>query len=67
MGRLTAREREVIRWVAQGKTDREIASIIGCAPKTVEKHLEHVFDKLGVPNRAAAVAVTLSALGAADL
>lgn len=59
----------MIRWVAQGKTDREIAAILACAPKTVEKHLEHIFDKLEVPNRAAAavaVAVTLSAPGGAD-
>lgn len=54
--RLTSREREVLACVAAGKTNEEIADLLGCAPKTVEKHLEHVYAKLDVPNRAAAVA-----------
>lgn len=57
---LTPRECEVLAWVAEGKTNQEIGAIIRCAEKTVEKHLEHIYDKLEVPNRAAAVAVALT-------
>lgn len=52
--RLTPREAEVLRWVAEGKTSAEIADIIGARPRTVDKHLEHIFSKLGVENRTAA-------------
>lgn len=52
---LTAREREVLDWLAAGKTNRDIASILGAKPRTVEKHLEHIFVKLGVETRTAAV------------
>lgn len=51
---LTAREREVLRWVAAGKTDRDIASILAISPRTVHKHLQRVYDKLGVETRTAA-------------
>ena len=61
---LTSREREVLACVADGKTNEEIALIVHCAPKTVEKHLEHIYEKLEVPNRAAAVAAALSAQSA---
>lgn len=57
---LTPREREVLGWVALGKTNEDIGAILHCAEKTVEKHLEHIYDKLDVPNRAAAVAVALT-------
>lgn len=53
---LTSREREVLLWVAAGKTNPEIAAIIGASVRTVQKHLEHVFVKLGVETRTAAVA-----------
>lgn len=53
---LTAREREVLTWVARGKTNQEIARILWLAPSTVSKHLEHVYAKLGVKTRTAAVA-----------
>jgi DNA-binding CsgD family transcriptional regulator len=52
---LTAREREVLEWVAAGKTNRDIASILGASPRTIEKHLERIYEKLGVENRTAAV------------
>lgn len=52
---LTARESEVLSWVARGKTNRDIADILGMSPRTVNKHLEHVFEKLGVETRTAAV------------
>jgi DNA-binding CsgD family transcriptional regulator len=51
---LTAREREVLGWVVQGKTNPEIAEILWVAPCTVRKHLENVFVKLGVHTRTAA-------------
>lgn len=55
-GLLTRREREILAWVARGKTNGEIAGILYVAPGTVRKHLDNVFAKLGVGNRAAAVA-----------
>lgn len=59
--RLTAREREVLDGVARGRTNREIALDLGLASATVAKHLEHVYDKLGVRTRTAAA--TLAAGG----
>ncbi len=53
---LTSRETEVLLWVARGKTNRDIAEILGMSPRTVNKHLEHVFEKLGVETRTAAAA-----------
>jgi len=53
---LTPREAEVMAWVARGKTNRDIADILGMSPRTVNKHLEHIFEKLGVETRTAAVA-----------
>ena len=52
---LTPREHEVLRWLAAGKTDRDVAAILGCSHRTVQKHLEHVYEKLGVETRTAAV------------
>lgn len=54
---LTHRESEVLSWVAKGKTNRDIAEILGMSPRTVNKHLEHIFDKLGVETRSAAAAI----------
>ena len=51
---LTAREREILRLVREGKTNAEIAGELWVSPGTVKKHLEHVYDKLGVASRAAA-------------
>ncbi len=53
---LTAREREVLDWVAEGKSNPEIGLILGISARTVQTHLEHVFTKLGVVSRAQAVA-----------
>lgn len=52
---LTKREAEVLAWVAQGKTNRETGTILGLSTRTVQKHLEHVFAKLGVETRTAAI------------
>ena len=60
--RLTAREAEVLYWVAHGKTNRDIGDILGTRPKTITKHLEHVFEKLGVETRTAAAAKVLGSL-----
>jgi CheY-like chemotaxis protein len=57
--RLTTREAEVLHWVVQGKTNRDIGDILGTSPRTVHKHLEHVFAKLGVETRTAAAAMVL--------
>jgi DNA-binding response OmpR family regulator/DNA-binding CsgD family transcriptional regulator len=54
---LTPREAEVLSWIAKGKTNRDVADILGMSPRTVNKHLEHVFEKLGVETRAAAAAL----------
>jgi DNA-binding CsgD family transcriptional regulator len=53
---LTARERQVVGWVACGKTNAEIAGLLWLSPGTVRRHLENIYGKLGVHNRAAAVA-----------
>lgn len=52
---LTPREREILLWVARGKTNREIAAVLYLAPGTIRKHLDNVYDKLGVRTRAGAV------------
>lgn len=54
---LTPRETEVVTWLARGKTNRDIAEILGMSHRTVNKHLEHIFEKLGVETRAAAAAL----------
>ena len=58
--RLTAREAEVLYWVAKGKTNRDVGEILSMSPKTVTKHLEHVYTKLGVETRTAAANLALS-------
>jgi DNA-binding CsgD family transcriptional regulator len=52
---ITPRERDVLSWVAAGKTDREISEILGTSRRTVQKHLQHIYEKLGVETRTAAV------------
>jgi DNA-binding NarL/FixJ family response regulator len=60
---LTTRETEVLGWIAAGKTNRDIAQILGMSPRTVNKHLEHIYVKLGVETRAAAAAIATQTLG----
>jgi DNA-binding NarL/FixJ family response regulator len=59
---LTSREAEVLYWVIRGKTNRDIGDILGASPRTVHKHLEHVFEKLGVETRTAAASMAMSRL-----
>ena len=60
--RLTPREAEVLLWVAQGKSNAEIAIITGTSEKTVKNHLTHIFEKLGVESRHAATVCALELL-----
>jgi DNA-binding CsgD family transcriptional regulator/GAF domain-containing protein len=57
LNRLSPREHEVLIWVARGKTNPQIATILSLSAGTVQKHLEHIYDKLGVRTRAAAAVV----------
>jgi DNA-binding NarL/FixJ family response regulator len=59
---LTTREAEVLFWVARGKANRDIAEILDLSPRTVNKHLETIFAKLGVENRASAAVRATRAL-----
>ncbi|WP_241301368.1 response regulator [Microbulbifer elongatus] len=59
---LTRRESEVLFWIGNGKTNREIGEILDVSPRTVNKHLEGVFSKLGVENRTAAAGIAIRAL-----
>ncbi|CAA0095280.1 Chemotaxis response regulator protein-glutamate methylesterase [Starkeya nomas] len=59
---LTVREAEVLMWLARGKANRDIGEILGLSPRTVNKHLEQVYAKIGVENRAAATALAVTAL-----
>lgn len=58
---LTSRESEVLAWLSKGKTNRDIAQILGLSPRTVDKHLEQIYAKLGVENRTAAAAIATNA------
>jgi DNA-binding NarL/FixJ family response regulator len=58
---LTSREGEVLSWLSKGKTNRDIAQILGLSPRTVDKHLEQIYAKLGVENRTAAAAIAANA------
>lgn len=61
--RLTTREAEVLFWVCKGKTSKDIGDILGSSPRTVNKHLEHVFEKLGVETRTAAATLAMGKMG----
>lgn len=57
---LTQREAEVLHWVAGGKSNDDVARLIGISSATVKKHLQNVYDKLGVSNRTAASVLYLT-------
>ena len=56
---LTARETEVLSWIAQGKTNHEIGVILSASTGTICKHVEHILCKLDVKNRTAAAVIAL--------
>jgi DNA-binding CsgD family transcriptional regulator len=62
---LTSRESEVLLWISRGKSNREIGEILKISPRTVNKHLEQIFEKLGVENRASAAARAVRTLARA--
>ena len=51
---ITPREAEVLLWIAQGKSNGDIATILSCAENTVKVHIARIFEKLGIENRNAA-------------
>ncbi len=59
---LTRRETEVLLWLARGKSNRDIAQILNVSYRTVNKHLEQMYPKLGVETRTSAVAIAIRAL-----
>jgi DNA-binding NarL/FixJ family response regulator len=60
---ITDRESEVLLWIARGKSNRDIAEILSLSPRTVNKHLEQIYTKLGVENRTSAAALAVRTLG----
>jgi DNA-binding NarL/FixJ family response regulator len=60
---VTEREAEVLLWIARGKSNRDIAEILELSPRTVNKHLEQIYAKLGVENRASAAALAVRTIG----
>jgi DNA-binding response OmpR family regulator/DNA-binding CsgD family transcriptional regulator len=63
---LTARESEVLIWIAKGKSNRDIGEILGLSSRTVNKHLEQIYVKLGVENRASAAVKAAHAIHGED-
>jgi DNA-binding NarL/FixJ family response regulator len=59
---LTSREAEVLLWISRGKPNREVSEILQISPRTVNKHLEQIFEKMGVENRASATAIAVTTL-----
>lgn len=60
---LTAREAEVLLWISYGKSNADISEVLSISPRTVQKHLERVYEKLGVETRAAAAAIAIRSTG----
>ena len=61
--RLTRRELEVLSWIVKGKSNRDVAEILGLSARTIDKHLEQVYAKLGVENRTAATVLVHALTG----
>ncbi len=62
LSNLTRRETEVLHWITAGKTNSDVAAILGLSVRTIEKHCEHIFTKLGVESRLAAARVMLDSV-----
>ena len=59
---LTMRESQLLFWLTRGKSNRELGIILGISARTIEKHLQHVFEKMDVGSRHAAVVQAIEAL-----
>lgn len=59
---LTPKQAETLLWVAQGKSNAEVAAILGVTEATAKKHLEHIFARLGVEKRGAASLIAIETL-----
>jgi DNA-binding CsgD family transcriptional regulator len=59
---LTQREAEVLLWVSYGKASLDISEVLSISPRTVQKHLERIYEKLGVERRSAAAAIAIQML-----
>ncbi len=60
---LTPRQAQVLYWIAQGKTNPEIGTILGASHHTIHQHVNAILEKLGVENRASAMLRALEVLG----
>jgi DNA-binding CsgD family transcriptional regulator len=60
---LTDREAEVLLWISYGKSNNVISDVLSISPRTVQKHLERIYEKLGVETRAAAAAIAIKSIG----
>jgi len=60
---LTGREADVLLWISRGKSNRDVGEILGISPRTVNKHLQQIFEKLGVENRSSATARAVRVMG----
>jgi DNA-binding NarL/FixJ family response regulator len=61
--KLTQREAEVMLWVSYGKSSSDISEVLTISPRTVQKHLERIYEKLGVETRSAAAAIAIRVIG----
>lgn len=59
---ISQREGEVLSWLAKGKSNKDIATILGLSPRTVTKHIENILEKLGAENRTSAAIIALKML-----
>lgn len=59
---LTERESEVLLWISYGKSNGVISDVLAISPRTVQKHLERIYEKLGVETRAAAAAIAIKVI-----
>jgi len=60
---ITSREAEVLLWVSYGKSNSDISDVLAISPRTVQKHLEHIYEKIGVETRSSAAAVAIKVIG----
>jgi DNA-binding NarL/FixJ family response regulator len=60
---ITQREAEVLLWISYGKSNTDISDVLTISPRTVQKHLEHIYQKLGVETRSSAAAVAIKVIG----